>query len=124
VSVRITAEIVDDLDDSVEDVTTVQFALDGVNYEVVDLTRAGALELRRLLGHYTQAGRSVDAQPRTRKRPRTTTAAAVREWALREGYPILATGGIPRTVRAAYEAHEQSPPNLRAARTSPGSTRG
>ena len=97
---------VDDLDGTVGDVATIQFALDGIRYEI-DLNTQNAEQLRTLLGPYTAAARRV-----TRPGPlaRRSPARAIREWANRSGYFVGPTGGIPTDVRNAFLHRRPLPP--------------
>jgi hypothetical protein len=103
---------VDDLDGSEEDVSTVQFNLDGTNFEI-DLSAANAERLRQKLSKFVTAGTAVT--PRKAPAPkRVTTAAAVpvsrdqtqavRDWARNNGYQVSARGRISKTIQEAFEA--------------------
>jgi hypothetical protein len=103
---KVTVVLVDDLDGGPAD-ETVSFGLDGTAYEV-DLSRANADRLRDLLAPYVAGGRRVGAarRPRTAAAPRrsgSSDAAAIREWAQRNGHPVSERGRISAEVRAAYE---------------------
>lgn len=104
---------VDDLDGSEgEDVSTIQFGLDGVSYEA-DLSQQNAKKLRDDLAGLIEVARKVSGhttQTRTRSRSNGTgpvdreQTRAVREWGRANGWTISERGRIPRTVTAAFDA--------------------
>ena len=95
--------LLDDIDGT-EASETVQFGLDGANYEI-DLNDKNAGKLRDALSAYvgharkttTKRGRAtrVDIGPSTRE---------VRDWARSNGYEVSERGRVPAEVKAAYEA--------------------
>ncbi|MEU6643077.1 Lsr2 family protein [Saccharomonospora sp. NPDC046836] len=109
---QILVSLVDDLDGSDAD-ETVEFALDGVTYEI-DLSADNAEELRDSLAQYIEHGRRAGG----RKRPsgkrsngvapaRSSTAdreqnQAIRAWARKNGFDISERGRIPSEVTEAY----------------------
>lgn len=109
---RTVVTFVDDLDGSDAD-ETVQFALDGVTYEI-DLGRAHASSLRAGLAPWVDAARR-SGRPATVITARRSSAptrvdpaqtAKVREWAAKSGHPVSARGRIPQKVMDAFqEAH-------------------
>ncbi|EID52404.1 histone-like nucleoid-structuring protein Lsr2 [Saccharomonospora xinjiangensis] len=114
---QILVSLVDDLDGSEAD-ETVQFALDGVTYEI-DLSAENAEELRDALAHYIEHARRAGGRKRTASRRRGSAAAqsrsssaereqnqAIRAWARKNGYEISDRGRIPSEVTDAYrKAH-------------------
>jgi len=114
----VVVSLVDDLDGSDAD-ETVEFALDGVSYEI-DLSADNAAELRDLLapfvGHARRVGgrkrrttngraaRSAAATPATPSKSDRQQNAAVRAWARENGYEISDRGRIPSEVIEAYQA--------------------
>ncbi len=109
---RITTELVDDLDGAViapGDGGTVTFALEGASYEI-DLRRANQQELRDSLAPFIakarSTGRRSSGAPRKRSSGNSDTAA-VREWALRNGYTVGDRGRIPAEIREAYSAAQR-----------------
>jgi Lsr2 len=109
--------LVDDLDGSEHDVTTIQLSVDGDTYEI-DLSPSNLARLRQAVQPFTVAGRRVG----TRKSPtsmgrsraakdvaagkRDGRAARMRAWAKDNGYDLPAFGRIPNEVVEAYhEAH-------------------
>jgi hypothetical protein len=99
-------ELVDDLDGQTAE-ETVTFGLDGKVYEL-DLSSVNADALRGALAPYISAGRrsrSSAQGPRTGARASSEVdIAAVRQWAVDNGYAINARGRIPAPILAAYSA--------------------
>jgi Lsr2 len=109
---RITTELVDDLDSTViapGEGGTVTFSLDGASYEI-DLGRHNQQALRDALApfiaHARSTGRRGSAAPRKRSAGGGDTAA-VRAWALQNGYTVGDRGRIPAEVREAYAAAQR-----------------
>lgn len=104
--------LVDDLDGSQDEVNTVQFALDGSNYEI-DLSAGNDERLREKLAKYVDAGTSVKP-PRTRSAKRNAQAAlpapnrdqtqAIRDWARSNGYEVSARGRISTAIKEAFNS--------------------
>jgi hypothetical protein len=104
---KVLVQMVDDLDGtSSDDVATVSFGLDGVEYEV-DLGSSNAESLRKALQDYIEVARRTGGRLR-RGAPSGNgsgdpgEAALVREWALGNGYELAARGRIPGHVVEAY----------------------
>lgn len=109
---QILVSLVDDLDGSEAD-ETVQFALDGVTYEI-DLSSENAEELRDALAQYIEHARRAGGRKRTSGRRRNGQAPArsssaereqnqaIRAWARKNGYEISDRGRIPSEVAEAY----------------------
>lgn len=100
-----TIHFVDDLNGDAAD-ETVEFALDGKNYEI-DLTSKNAEKLRDALAEFIAASRK--AQPKgqthrpTRRTPqRSSETPKIRAWAQANGYEVSDRGRIPKVVRDAY----------------------
>lgn len=91
---KVEVVLVDDLDGSAAD-ETVNFALDGRNYEV-DLSEEHARELRDFLKVYMKKGRAV-APPSPK-----VEAAEIRKWAADNGYEVSNRGRLHRDVVEAY----------------------
>jgi hypothetical protein len=99
--------LTDDLDGGDAD-ESVQFALDGVSYEI-DLSEANADALREALAPYLEAGRRVGGRASRRSaaaRPagERTDLSDLRAWARENGYQVSDRGRVSGEVRAAYEA--------------------
>ncbi|AUS78552.1 Lsr2 family protein [Actinoalloteichus sp. AHMU CJ021] len=109
---KVTVTLVDDLDGS-EAEETVDFALDGVAYQI-DLSSNNASQLRDALASYVQGARrsggrrrSAGRAPAGRSNGSTTTAdreqnQAIREWARKRGMEVSDRGRIPAEVLEAY----------------------
>ena len=115
-----TVTLVDDLDGT-EAAESLDFALDGVSYEI-DLSENNAEKLREALAGYVASARRVDGSRRARvakpakpakavkpaKGPRTAPdreqTHAIREWARANGYEVSERGRLSATVLTAFEA--------------------
>ncbi|MDQ3765081.1 MAG: Lsr2 family protein [Actinomycetota bacterium] len=109
--------LVDDLtDEEAENISTVEFALDGVTYEL-DLTDENSTKLHDALSPYTKAGRKIGGRPRSGPRPgraikstgRTNgynreTLKSIREWAKKNGHNVSARGRLPTEVLQAWQS--------------------
>ncbi|MPZ83554.1 MAG: Lsr2 family protein [Actinophytocola sp.] len=105
---KVLVQLIDDLDGtSSDDVTTVQFGLDGVTYEI-DLTESNADRLRDVLADYVGSARRTGGRVRRGGRPGGTGGAAnndagqIREWAQANGIELAARGRIPSHVAESY----------------------
>ncbi len=101
---RITEVLIDDIDGS-EAQETLQFSLEGRNYEI-DLSHANADKLRDALSHYTDAGRRVTSRGRSTvgRRPQSGRTAEIRAWARSRGLAVGDRGRIHPDVVAKYDA--------------------
>lgn len=97
---------IDDIDGG-EATGTVQFGLDGVDYEI-DLSAGHTGELHAALQIYVDHARKVGATtkraPRGRRAGSTIDTTAVRTWAREQGIDIKDRGRVPGDVVAKYEA--------------------
>jgi hypothetical protein len=117
--------LVDDLTgEEAEDITTVEFALDGVTYEI-DLDDKNSARLRDALAEYVAAarrtgGRRANGGGRRRSgagtgTPRATspggydreTSKQIREWAKAQGFEVSDRGRVPNNVVEAWEAQRK-----------------
>jgi hypothetical protein len=104
---KVLVQLIDDLDGSAsDDVTTVQFGLDGVTYEI-DLSETNADRLRDLLADYVGSARRTGGRVRRGTRPgqaggANNDAGAIREWAQANGIELAARGRIPAHVAESY----------------------
>ena len=102
--------LIDDLDGEVA-VETVEFGVDGKNYEI-DLSKGNAGKLRDALAEFVAAARRANGRSR---RSAGGTAAparrpsidreqnqAIREWARKRGMKVSDRGRIPAEVLDAY----------------------
>ncbi|GAA3005110.1 histone-like nucleoid-structuring protein Lsr2 [Actinokineospora diospyrosa] len=112
-------QLYDDLDGSSgEDIRSVEFSLDGVNYEI-DLNESNAERLRGELADYVAAARRTGGRvkrpiapgkPAGEGRSKEQTKA-IRDWARRNGHDISERGRIPSAVVDAFEvAHAEPEP--------------
>jgi hypothetical protein len=93
-----------------EKVTSVEFALDGVTYEI-DLDEVNAAELRDTLAVYVENGRRVGGRVQRGRRSGGQVgtsgdrkrAAEIRAWAQGQGYNLAERGRVPNNVVEAYE---------------------
>src|SRR5215471_16356214 len=97
---QVLVQLVDDLDGtSSEGISSVQFGLDGVNYEI-DLNTENAERLREVMADYVTAARRTGGRLKRGSRPDGATAssgdaAKIREWAAGNGFELAARGRIP-----------------------------
>lgn len=103
-------ELIDDLNGEKAG-ETVNFALDGVAYEI-DLTADNATKIREELGSWAEKARRVGGR-RSRGtgshtgRSGSNDSAQIRQWAREAGYEVPDRGRISSTIRTAYEdAHK------------------
>ena len=117
--------LIDDLTgEEAEDISTVEFALEGITYEI-DLANDNAAKLRDNLARYVAAARKTSAR-RSGARgadraagnagvPRSgynrDTLRSIREWAKQNGHNVSDRGRLPLTVLHAWEADHQSVKN-------------
>ena len=102
----VTVTLVDDLDQAKAD-ETVSFSLDGRDYEI-DLSRAHAGELRRMIGRYIAVARRARGvvHPRSARRTQADRERSrqIRAWAVERGLMTSERGRIPEHVTHEYEA--------------------
>lgn len=96
--------LVDDIDNSIEAVKTVNFALNGTSYEI-DLSQDHVDEFEADFAKWVAAARKISGRgvrsARTSTGPKT---ADVRAWAKGQGIEISDRGRIPAPVLEAYLA--------------------
>ena len=108
---KVTVTLVDDFDGEGAADETVEFAIDGVTYEI-DLTSKNATKLRNELKPWVEASRRVGGRRRGRSaatgRGRAAIdreqSAAIRDWARRNGHNVSTRGRIPADVIDAFHA--------------------
>lgn len=105
---KVQVVLTDDLDGGPAD-ETVQFALDGVSYEI-DLSEANAEALREAVAPYAGCARRLGGRSVRRAAAKSRPAAErvdlsdLRTWARDNGYQVSDRGRVSGEVRAAYEA--------------------
>ena len=101
--------LVDDLDGEVAD-ETVEFGVDGKNYEI-DLSTANAKKLRDALAEFVASARRAGGRRRGGGAPAAAARRpsidreqnqAIREWARKRGMKVSDRGRIPAEVLEAY----------------------
>ena len=120
---KVLVQLVDDLDGtSSQDVTTVLFGLDGVNYEI-DLSDANAERLRESLQEFVDSARRTGGRIKRGVRPAQSgksgssgEAGQIREWALENGYELAGRGRIPSHVVEAYKEAQAESKQAKAAK--------
>jgi hypothetical protein len=114
--------LVDDLTGEVaENISTVEFALDGRAYEL-DLTDENSAKLHDALSQYVKAARKIGGRRRSGVRPGRAiknighapgysreALKSIREWAKKNGHNVSDRGRLPADVVQAWEtAHAGS----------------
>ncbi|MEV2226386.1 MULTISPECIES: histone-like nucleoid-structuring protein Lsr2 [Nocardia] len=110
---KVTVSLIDDVDgESIAD-ETIEFAIDGVSYEI-DLSSANAAKLRDGLEEWVSSARRVSGRRRVKAAVAAPGAAksrvsidreqsaAIREWARRNGHKVSARGRISADITDAY----------------------
>jgi hypothetical protein len=109
-------QLIDDLDGSTDgDIESVQFSLDGVNYEI-DLNEENAASLRGELERFIGSARRTGGRIRRNApgaksgdaRSREETKA-IRDWAKANGHDVSERGRLSSTIVEAYEAAQAAP---------------
>ena len=109
--------LVDDLTgEAAENISTVEFALDGVTYEL-DLNDENSTKLHDALSPYAKAGRKIGGRRRSGPRPgrankgtdpsaryNRETLKSIREWAKKNGYKVSDRGRLPAEVVQAWQS--------------------
>ncbi|KUG51799.1 hypothetical protein AVL62_07570 [Serinicoccus chungangensis] len=106
---RVQVILVDDLSGG-EANQTVEFALDGVHYEI-DLSDENAAKLREDFATWIGQARRAGGRRQTRRRGTTAAAggrsdelAKVREWGRENGYKVSSRGRVSQELQDAYAA--------------------
>lgn len=104
---RTIIDLTDDFDGS-DGAETVEFAFDGVRYEI-ELSDVNRKEMYETLAPYVDRARRVGgrkpARAKAKAKPKTNgDAAEVRAWAGVNGVEVPERGRIPASVRKQYEA--------------------
>jgi hypothetical protein len=103
---KVEIHLEDDLDGGPAD-DTIQFSLDGRDYEI-DLSNTNAEKLREALRPYAETGRKATRSGARGTRSRASGSdpdtAKIRAWAKENGYEVSDRGRIHQTVKDAYYA--------------------
>jgi hypothetical protein len=107
---KVTVTLVDDLDGGQAE-ETVEFALDGVSYQI-DLSQENASELRDSLSQYVTGARRAGGRKKPGPRPARSAGGvtsadreqnqAIREWARKRGLKVSDRGRIPADIVDQY----------------------
>ncbi|MCK2243732.1 MULTISPECIES: Lsr2 family protein [unclassified Crossiella] len=113
---RTIVQLIDDLDGTTsEDISRVEFALDGVVYEI-DLNDSNAEKLRGGLAPFVEAARQVGGKAKRGPAPQLGSrrpggdgrskeqTKAIRDWAKTNGHQLAERGRIPANIIEAFEA--------------------
>jgi hypothetical protein len=114
---KVLVQLVDDLDGTTSDsVSTVQFGLDGVTYEI-DLTDSNADRLRTMFADYVNSGRRTGGRIKrgSRNGAANNDASQIREWAQANGIELAARGRIPAHVAESYRQAQKGGDRVKAA---------
>jgi nucleoid-associated protein Lsr2 len=105
---KVLVQLVDDIDGhSGDDVSTIQFGLDGVTYEI-DLNEPHAERLRGELSDYVGVARRVGGRIKRGTKPQSGSSAEpseaglIRQWGNANGFTLSNRGRIPGNVIDAY----------------------
>ncbi|MRH87600.1 Lsr2 family protein [Nocardia sp. SYP-A9097] len=103
---KVIVEMVDDYDGKSTAVETVQFAVDGIDYEI-DLSDLNAAALRGVFEQWTSNARKTSRTSRTNvAKPRPAAdreqTQAIRDWARQNGFDVSSRGRVPSEILAAY----------------------
>ncbi|QLY30412.1 Lsr2 family protein [Nocardia huaxiensis] len=104
---KVIVEMVDDYDGKSTAEETVQFAIDGVAYEI-DLSKLNAAKMRGEFEQWTQHARKVGRAPRGKASGRARAAVdreqtqAIREWARKNGFEVSSRGRVSAEIMEAY----------------------
>lgn len=106
---KITVTRTDDLNPALDAETTVEFGIDGVNFEI-DLTHKNADKLREALQPWISAARKTSGRHRGGRRITAGTPSnkeelrEIRQWAASNGIKVSSRGRISQEIRAQFHA--------------------
>jgi hypothetical protein len=101
---RTVIELLDDFDGS-PGATTVQFAFEGVSYEI-ELSDEHLEEMRACVAPYIEHGRRSTGRRKVATPPPAESrrdSAAIRAWAEQQGIELASRGKIPKAVIEQYD---------------------
>lgn len=111
---QVLVQLVDDLDGTTsDDISTIQFGLDGVEYEI-DLRESNAERIRNILADYVTSARRTGGRRKPGTRPGQSgssgsdEAARIRKWAAENGVELAARGRIPSHVIEQYKQAQEA----------------
>jgi len=125
---KVLVQLVDDVDGTPsDDVTTVEFGVDGVVYEI-DLNSVNAERLRNVYADYVAAARRTGGRLKRGSRPADRSAGsgeagAIRQWALDNGFELAVRGRIPGHVIEAYQEARRAERKPKAVAAGKGTTK-
>ncbi len=107
---RVQIILEDDIDGG-EATETVEFALDGVTYEI-DLNDENAAKLREGLAQWIAGARRAGGRRQTRRRTgggsassaKSEELAKIREWGRQNGFKVSSRGRVSQELQDAYAA--------------------
>lgn len=106
---QINVVLSDDINGTVEEVETINFGLDGVNYEI-DLGHDNETRLRDALAEFIGAARKLPRNAKVSPKrgagaaaPSRERSAAAREWAKANGKQVSERGRVPAELLAEYD---------------------
>lgn len=106
---RVQVILVDDVNGG-EATETIEFALDGISYEI-DLNDENAAKLREDLAPWIGQARRSGGRRQTRRRSGGSSSSArnedltkVREWGRENGYKVSSRGRVSQELQDAYAA--------------------
>jgi hypothetical protein len=98
--------LVDDLTgEESDDIATVSFSLEGVDYEI-DLTAANANKLRAALSDFIAQARQPKDRSKQSRAGRGVEAAKVRDWAKQNSISVPARGRIPNEIMEQFRLNQ------------------
>jgi hypothetical protein len=110
---RTIVTLVDDVTgEAAENISTVEFALDGRAYEL-DLTDENSAKLHDALAPYVNSARKLGGRRRRGPRPGRAVSGpgydrqalkSIREWAKKNGYQVSDRGRLPAAVLQAWQS--------------------
>lgn len=105
---KVIVELVDDFDGKSTAEETVNFAVDGVGYEI-DLSASNATNLRGVFEQWTpharkvgRAAKSSSAASKGRSTVDREQTQAIREWARKNGFEVSSRGRVSAEILDAY----------------------
>lgn len=99
---QVIIKMVDDLDGKSVAEETVEYSLDGTNYEI-DLSSKNAEKLRKEIGVWIESSRKVGGRFKGRRPTKSSDdLQAIRDWANEQGMKVSSRGRISGEIISAY----------------------